>query len=342
MFANENSTSGIARNVGFAAYLKLMSVALFVIMVPLNASAAWKEIRTSAAGRNGWVNLVCDSNASGWNSCELDLVIKLTATPAQLVAIGEQSTINATVTDAYGDPVEAGVKITWTSTDGTVSAPVTLTDANGNTSVILTSSHTIGGTTITASSTDYGGSGSIYVPFTDKLVPYPSAYTTWADYGSVYSCSGWSPDPSTVPAGTWFTQWSNCWQTQIQYRQDRVQSVVTGAITNTGAPVALFQAIVVSISQANVGTLVTGPVCLYTGNSYIGDKSACRGGGESNPRSGVYLNGVSLTNRIPDINGSPAAIYNGLTYYAGAEMTRQNISCAGDLGVVIFYQICHD
>lgn len=341
MFANKLRSLCTLQKHSFITALKHILLSFLVLLVPISASAAWKEIRTSAAGKTGWVNLVCDSNTSGWNSCEVDLVIKLTATPAQLVAIGEQSTIQATVTDAYGVPVEAGVKITWATTDGTISAPETLTDAAGNTSIILTSSHTIGGATVTAKSLDYGGTGSLYVPYIDKWVPYPSSYTTWTNYGAVYSCTAWSPDPSTVAAGTWFTQTASCWQTQIQYRQDRVQSVVSGAIANTGAPVALFQAIVVSVSQANVGTMAVGPTCAYSpGYTEIWNTTDCRGGGGPHY---IRVNGVYKNGGATNINGRIGYMVDGVFYYSGAMMEWTGWSgCAGSEGSLKKYEVCRD
>lgn len=336
MFANNTKLRETDRSIGGATLIKLILLTLSVFLAPLSASAGWKEIRTTAAGKTGWVSLVCEKSG-GWNSCELDLVIKLTASPTQLVANGEQSYIEATVTDANGDPVEAGVKIAWSTTNGAVSAPATWTDANGKTAVILTSSWTLGGGAVTATAADYGGSGAIWVPFIDKWVAYPSDYTAWANYGSVYSCSGWTPDPSTVAAGTWFTQWASCWQTQIQYRQDRVQSVVTGAVSNNGAPVALFQAIAVSISQSAVGTQPTGPICEYSGDTYITRVSSCRGGGTV----ASFYHGTKLNNGAGQIGGIPAWNLGGVIYYGGLLMRSGTVSCSGDDGRVDYYQACH-
>jgi hypothetical protein len=341
MFVNKMRLIFAIQKLGTSSVLKYFLLALSIFLIPVGANAAWKEIRTNAGGKTGWVNLVCDSNASGWNSCELDLVIKLTATPNQLVAIGEQSTIEATVTDAYGSPVEAGVKIKWTTTDGTVSAPETLTDANGKTAVTLTSSHSLGGATVTASSADYGGSGSLFVPYIDKWVPYPSAYTSWSNYGAVYSCTAWTPDPSTVATGTWFTQTASCWQTQIQYRQDRVQSVVSGTISDSGAPVALFQAIVVNVSQAAVGTMAVGPTCEYSpGVTEIWDTTDCRGGGGPHY---IRVNGVYQNGGAQFINGRTGYMLGGVFYYRGAMMQWTTFSgCAGSEGSLKKYEVCRD
>ncbi|WP_186295503.1 hypothetical protein [Vibrio cholerae] len=38
----------------------------------------------------------------------------------------------------------------------------------------------------------------------------------WSNSGGVYSCSGWSPSPSTVASGTGFTQTRICSQIQIR------------------------------------------------------------------------------------------------------------------------------
>ncbi|MDF9779307.1 Ig-like domain-containing protein [Pseudomonas baetica] len=294
-----------------------------LVFSQLAASAGWKEIRTSPSGKSGWQYVVCQGG-SGWNTCELDLNIVLTAAPKQLVAVGEQATIYATVTDAYNNPVEAGVRIGWVTTDGAVSATESRTDANGVATIVLTSSHSLGGATVTANALDYGGAGSLFVPYIDKWVAYPSTYTAWANYGAYYSCTAWTPDTSTVAAGTWFTQSAWCWQQQQQWRQDRLQSVVTGAVINNGPPVPLYQTISIAISQMNVGTKVVAPVCEYIGPRNDGTIPPNRTYWSSiDPAGdlGLSLNGVSIVS-FPNVahNGErwPGSyVYNGYVYTVG-------------------------
>jgi hypothetical protein len=321
-----------------------------LVFSQLAASAGWKEIRTSPSGKSGWQYVVCQGG-SGWNTCELDLNIVLTAAPKQLVAVGEQATIYATVTDAYNNPVEAGVRIGWVTTDGAVSATESRTDANGVATIVLTSSHSLGGATVTANALDYGGAGSLFVPYIDKWVAYPSTYTAWANYGAYYSCTAWDPDASTVAAGTWFTQSAWCWQQQQQWRQDRLQSVVTGAVINNGAAVPLYQTITIAISQMNVGTKVVAPVCSFswtgagTGmnnpSNFLFSGKLVSDGGNSTP-VGLYVGGYTGLSLIWDqINAGQGIVYNGALYTVGAQRGVTFGGGMGGGGVPIYvYEYC--
>jgi hypothetical protein len=238
--------------------LAIMIAALSVfIMSDVAFAAGWTGLRTSGAGTNGWQPVIC-ANGAGWQSCELPVNITLNTNPTSLVANGQSATVTASVTDYYGVPI-AGNLINWSTTDGTISANQTATNASGTTAITLTSSHTLGGTAVTASTAENDGSAAIWEPFVDSFVAYPSTYTGWVAYGAVYSCTAWSPDPSTVNSGTWFTQTASCWQNYYRYRQDRQQSIVTGAVTNVGGQVAEYTSGVVGVSQAAVGTKVTTP-----------------------------------------------------------------------------------
>lgn len=233
--------------------LRLWIVSLAALLLANVCFAqGWTPLRTSGSGTKGWQSLVCETG-KGWRSCEMPVNIVLAANPTSLVAIGEQSTITATVTDYYGVAI-AGAVLNWTRTDGTISAAQSTTDASGISSIKLTSSHTLGGSTVTAETAEKDGIGSIWIPYIDKFVATTSTYTGYSNYGAPYSCTAWTPDPSTVAAGTGYWQTANCWQTQIRYRQDRERSVVTGSIRNVGAPVAEFQYIVITQSQYAVGT----------------------------------------------------------------------------------------
>ena len=229
----------------------------------------WKGLRTSGAGAQGWQALICD-NGSGWKSCELPVNVSLTASPPSLVANGQYSTITATVTDNYGVPISNNT-INWSSSDGSISAGQTVTNASGVTSISLRSSWTLGGAQVSASTLENDGSSGIWVPFVDSFIAYPSSYTGWANNGGVYSCSGWSPDPSTVDSGVWFTQWATCWQGFWRHRQDRKQSVVTGAVTNVGGPAVETTSWQVGVSQGAVGTRYVAPPPPQTVCSYVQD-----------------------------------------------------------------------
>jgi hypothetical protein len=322
---------------------------LAMMVASVCVADTWAPIRTSGSGKQGWQAMVCQ-NGGGWQSCEMPVNISLSASPASLVAIGEVTTIQAAVTDYYGVAIEGSV-LNWRTTDGGLSTWQTVTNASGVTSLNLTSSRTLGGATVTAETLERDGSGAIFVPFVDRWVAYPSGYTAWENTGGVYSCSAWSPDASTVPSGTWFTQWASCWQTQYQYRYDYEQSVVTGAVRQVGGPVALYQAVIVGVSQANVGTLYVppppppppvGPVCLAFQKGYneIRSTTDCRGGGGPHDIrvNGVYGNSTTGAS----VNGKQGHWIGGVFYYRGREMDTDGVSCAGSEGVVHEYEVCHD
>jgi hypothetical protein len=184
----------------------------------------------------------------------MPVTVSLSASPASIVANGQTSTITATITDYYGVGIPNNV-LKWTTTDGTLSAFQTTTNASGSASVTLTSSRTLGGTAVSASTAENDGSNALWVPFIDSFVSYPASYTNWVNNGGVYSCSAWTPDASTVAVGTGFTQTANCYQNYYRYRQDRQQSIVTGAVTNVGGQVAEYTTSTVGVSQGAVGTL---------------------------------------------------------------------------------------
>jgi hypothetical protein len=193
----------------------------------------------------------------------MPVTVSLSASPASIVANGQTSTITATLTDYYGVAVPNGI-VNWNTTNGTLSASQATTNASGQASVILKSSWTLGGASVSATTAENDGSNSLWVPFIDSFVAYPSTYTGWVAYGAVYSCTAWTPDPSTVATGTWFTQTATCYQNYYRYRQDQQQSIVTGAVTNVGGQVAEYTTSAVGVSQGAIGTKSVGTCSFYS------------------------------------------------------------------------------
>ncbi|AXH59592.1 hypothetical protein [Pseudomonas amygdali] len=83
-------------------------------------------------------------------------------------------------------------------------------------------------------------------------------YSTWANSGTVASCTNWSPATSTVTVGSTFTQTAtDCDQKQTRTRQDREQESTTKAIRNKGAAVTETQTIKASSTRSATGTKET-------------------------------------------------------------------------------------
>jgi hypothetical protein len=68
------------------------------------------------------------------------------------------------------------------------------------------------------------------------------SYTAWANVAAPYNCSNWAPLGSAYSERTEFTQTAtNCSADQTRNRQNRETETTTGAIRNSGSPVAETQ-----------------------------------------------------------------------------------------------------
>jgi hypothetical protein len=331
--------------------------AIFTILIALSlltsahtSAGTWAPIRTAPGSNPGtWQYVVCEPTRNGWNNCEQGLIIVLTAAPPTLAALGEVTYITATVTDAYGSLVEASIPITWTTTSGTLGASVTYTNANGQTVVSLKSSSQIGGATVTASGMVEGGSGSIWIPFTDKWAAIAPTYTSWTPYGALFNCSAWSPDAATVAQGSSFTQQQVCTQNYYQYVQAREQSLVTGQVRNVGGLTTNYTSGQITNQQTAVGTMApAGPSCAYSGSTWIGTNSGgCRGNQDRGKE--LNLNGQRFfpkdSGGLYSTNPYPVLFWvvGGVKYYPGKLMSRSYASCAqGESTDLLRYEACHD
>lgn len=204
-------------------------------------SSTWNTVRSEQVAPLTWAAVTCE-NGSGWRSCNMPLIISLSASPASIVADGSESIITSTVTDYFGNNAGEGVRIAWSTSHGTLSGSLSTTDSSGKTSTVLKSERQLVNAKVTATAIDEGGSAEVVVQFLDKWVSTSPTYTAWVNDGPAYSCTNWSPSPSTVNAGVSFTQTAtNCSQNQKRYRQNREVSVVTGNIRNLGTPIAEYR-----------------------------------------------------------------------------------------------------
>jgi len=87
----------------------------------------------------------------------------------------------------------------------------------------------------------------------ETWVAISPTYSTWANSGSVYNCTAWSPSPDTVNSGTSFTQTRSCSQNQVRTVQNREQETTTKEIRNTTTS-SESQVVTVSQSQTAIGT----------------------------------------------------------------------------------------
>jgi hypothetical protein len=302
-----------SKRAGALAALILSGVATIAV------ADAWKPIR-SGAGSDGWKQVVCDRSGNGWRSCNMGLTITIQSNPGSVAAAGEQATLVATVTDYNGNNAGKDVQIDWTTTDGNLNAPSTITNDAGQTSVVLTSSHNIGSSTVTATSPAEGGTGQLTIPFTDKWVATSAVFSAWQNNGDPYSCSAWTPDPSTVEKGTTFTQSASCSQNQIAYQQNREVSLITGQIRNVGTPIALYQTVPVTINQQASGTKQSTPSCAWTsaqrhGIYATGWSHSVGTDGKSKTDFRLFMGDLEHIGDVPKITDT--LVYKGTIYSVG-------------------------
>lgn len=314
------------------------------------AEGTWQGIRISGSGASGWQPVVCE-NGNGWRTCEMPINITLTASPPSIPADGSTTTITATVTDYFGVSVGQGTLVNWYTNLGNLDGVASPTSPDGVASIRLTSVPVVSPATVTAVVASDGVQATIVIPFNDVWIPAPSLYTAWANYGSPYNCSPWSPSAAEVSAGTTFTQSTNCSQAQIAYRQDREQSRTSGTFRNVGQPVQLSQLVGVTLNQTAVGSKQPPPApappppppappptashpwtqCFFeleptlTSGSYVWSLASDGNDASTVAWNSFFVLGIST-------RAATSMVIDGVTYYRGAY--KQNSGTAEN------YEVC--
>ena len=119
----------------------------------------------------------------------------------------------------------------------------------------------------------------------ESWVAIGALYGDWSNSGTLYDCTNWTPNPSTIDNGVSFTQnATDCKQNQTRTRQDREQETTTLSIRNVGSEIIENQTLTnQSNSRSSVGTKVnkvcsfadfgaTTPIMWYTysgGSSFV-------------------------------------------------------------------------
>lgn len=143
-------------------------------------------------------------------------VTVVNATPTSLPANGTATAnVIATLRDAGGNPVGAGVTVTWTANGGSLSSSSSITDTNSQASVVLTAPKVAGTVVVTATGVagDSGKSTAIAVsgdPTTAKVVSVSASGTNIVANGSdQVTLTAMVRDASDIPVGAGVTvQWS--------------------------------------------------------------------------------------------------------------------------------------
>lgn len=136
----------------------------------------------------------------------------------------------------------------------------------------------------------------------ETWVATTSTYTTWANSGSITSCTNWSPAVTSVNKGTTFTQTAtDCKQPQTRSRQDREQETTTLAYRNVGTSVVENQSIVTTSTRSATGTLENWVAAAPTYTSWVssGAITACT---NWSPAVTTVNKGTTFTQTATDCN----------------------------------------
>lgn len=121
-----------------------------------------------------------------------------------------------------GNVAASGVAVAGVSTGAGAALSVT-PQAAGTYNYTVTAINSIGASTAKVS-------GNVKV---EQWVAIAPTYTGWVNSSGFYSCTAFSPDASTINAGTQFPQTQYCSLNQTRTRQDRIQETATGEVRNT-------------------------------------------------------------------------------------------------------------
>ncbi|WP_277594472.1 Ig-like domain-containing protein [Pseudomonas chlororaphis] len=169
--------------------------------------------------------------------------VSLTASPSSITANGTStSTLTATVKDAHGNLVPAGVPVTWKTSAGTLASGSSNTNASGVASVVLTSSTAAGSATVDA--TAGTGTASAPVAFVAgtaagvSLTASPSSITANGTSTSTLTATVKDAHGNTAPAGvpvTWHTSAGTLASGSSSTNASGVASVVLTSSTAAGS-----------------------------------------------------------------------------------------------------------
>lgn len=155
-----------------------------------------------------------------------------------------------------GNVAASGVAVAGVSTGAGAALSVT-PQAAGTYNYTVTATNSIGASTAKVS-------GNVKV---EQWVAIAPTYTGWVNSSGFYSCTAFSPDVSTVNAGTGFYQTQYCYLNQSRTRQDRIQEVATGEVRNTTAVGESQTLTNQPNTQYAVGTKPT-TTCRYDASNY--------------------------------------------------------------------------
>ncbi len=140
-------------------------VATWVVTSSTLAGVA--NVRATSGAANNALSLTFTPGVPAAGSSGLSL----SAAPSAIVANGSSTTtLSASVRDVHGNPVGAGVAVSWTTSAGTLGSGTSTTDASGIASMVLTSSTVAAAATVQASAA--AAHSSLQVSF-DPGAPAP-------------------------------------------------------------------------------------------------------------------------------------------------------------------------
>ena len=217
------------------------------------------------------VTLITDTSSAG--------VVDVTATPPTITAGGDTTTLTATVKDAHGNPVGAGVTVTWSTTGGNLSATTSVTDADGKATVTLSGNQA---GTVQVTGTAPGGSSSVDV----TIQPDASSARVIALVATPAAIAANGSDVSTLVATV----------------GDAYGNAVRGGVTVT------WSTTVGNLSASTSVTDASGKASVKLSGTKAGDATVTASAVKGSSSADVRLMADTGSSRVVGITASPTTI----------------------------------
>lgn len=245
------------------------------------ATVTAKVSATGDAGKTATVQFIADAGTARVNT--------LTAAATSMVANGSTTTtLTATVVDANGNTVGAGVPVQWATTLGSVAAVSSMTNATGQATVVLQSGTAAGTATVSAKAAAGDAGKTVAVTFTGD----PSTARVTSFITSIASAPANGTSPVTLTATV---------------RDANGNEVGAGVAVNWTTTLGTLAAASTTTNAASVATVVlTAPTTI--GTASLTAKAAA---GDAGKTASVLYVADATTARVVSLSASQSTVTAG-------------------------------
>ncbi|ALS68415.1 hypothetical protein AT395_25065 (plasmid) [Pandoraea apista] len=345
---NWSTTAGSL--TGTSSVTDASGIATMTLKSATTAGTATVTAAAVAGSKTASVAFVPDTATAG--------VVSLVANPTSIAANGSStSTLTATVKDANGNALGAGIAVNWSTTAGSLTGTSSVTNASGVATMTLTSPTTVGVATVTAAAVAGSKTASVTFvgdPATARVVSLtpPTATAYVGGIATTYTATVKDANGFTVGAGvsvTWSVSagtpsaTSTVTNSSGQASINVVSPNVVGSGTITASAVAgSANATINYVANMNTLRVVSLSPNMNNvpanGSSTVMLLSSVRDAWGNNPGAGVTVNWSDSLGRLSagatatDGNGT-AVNYLTAPGAAGTSSVNARIAATGDGGV---------